>query len=225
MSLASLGHIKVVAVDYREGPDHKFPSASEDVAFVYRNLLKTHRSQDIGVYGCSAGGMLTAMSVAWFQKHDLPRPGAIGIFCAGAGTPSGVGFMGGDAAYTAIPLGEARISPSPGARSEGRPPAPGYFEGTDPADPLVNPINSAEVLSKFPPTLIITGTRDFAMSGAIYTHAQLSKAGVDAELHVWEGLFHGFFYNPDVPGSKEAYDVMIKFFEKHLGRPGKEDQN
>jgi epsilon-lactone hydrolase len=129
--------------------------------------------------------------------------------------------MAGDAAYTAMPLGEARIVPaSPPTGSSARPPALGYLEGTDPADPLVNPVSSPEVLSKFPPTLIITGTRDFAMSGAIYTDAQLSKSGVDTELHVWEGLFHGFFYNPDVPESKDAYNVMIKFFDRHLGQRG-----
>ena len=43
------------------------------------------------------------------------------------------------------------------------------------------------------------------------------KLGVEAELHVWEGLFHGFFYNADVPESKDAFNVMIKFFDRHLG--------
>lgn len=221
MPIASLGRIKVIAVDYREGPAHKFPAASEDVAAVYRQVLKNYRPQNIGIYGCSAGGMLTAMSISWFQAHNLPRPGAIGIYCSGAGTPKGVSFMGGDAAYTAMPLGEARVVSPPGsAPRKGHPPALGYLQGTDPADLLVNPVTSAAVLAKFPPTLIITGTRDFALSGALYTDEQLSKAGVDAELHVWEGLFHGFFYNPDVPESRDAYNVMINFFEKHLGLGG-----
>ena len=43
------------------------------------------------------------------------------------------------------------------------------------------------------------------------------KLGVEAELHVWEGLFHGFFYNADVPESKDAFNVIIKFFDRHLG--------
>ena len=77
---------------------------------------------------------------------------------------------------------------------------------------------SMQVLSRFPPTLIITGTRGFEMSSAVYTHSLLVKAGVDARLHVWEGLFHGFFYNPDVPESRDAYDVMVKFFDRNLGR-------
>ena len=37
-------------------------------------------------------------------------------------------------------------------------------------------------------------------------------------LHVWEGMFHGFFYNPDVPESRDCFDVIVKFFDTHLGR-------
>lgn len=206
--ISALGRIKVVSVDYREGPENKFPAASEDVASVYGQLLKTYKPENIGIFGCSAGGILTAESVAWFEKHDLPRPGAIGIFCASAGE------FGGDAAYTSTPLGEARLMPE---MREGGMKRLGYFADTDPKDPLVSPIYSSEVLAKFPPTLIITGTRAMEMSSAVHTHAQLVKLGVDAELHVWEGLFHGFFYNPDVPESRDAYNVIVKFFEKQLG--------
>lgn len=206
--VAALAGIKVISLDYREGPENKFPAASEDVASVYKELLKDYKPENVGIYGCSAGGMLTAESLAWFQKHDLPRPGAVGIFCASAGE------FGGDAAYTSTPLGEARLMPE--MRGEGVTRL-GYFSGTDPKDPLIAPIYSPEMLKNFPPTLILTGTRAFEMSSAVYTHSQLVKLGVDAELHVWEGLFHGFFYNPDTPESQQAYDVIVKFFEHHLG--------
>jgi acetyl esterase/lipase len=221
MPIASLGHIKVVSVDYREGPKYQFPAASEDVAAVYTEVLKSYRPENVGIYGCSAGGMLTAMSLAWFQKHNLPRPGAAGIYCAGAGTPPGIPAMGGDAAYTSVPIGEARLSPGPDslpASNTRGPQGPGYLSAADPNDPLVNPVISPEAMAKFPPTLIITGTRDMAMSAALYTHEQLSKAGVDAELHVWEGMFHGFFYNPDPPESQDAFNTMVRFFDTHLGQ-------
>ena len=115
MPIASLGRIKVVSVDYRQGPKYRHPAASEDVAAVYRELLKTYRPENVGIYGCSAGGMLTGMSVAWFQRHDLPRPGAIGILCAGAAGGVGAAF-GGDANFTTMPLGEGRVAPA-GARA------------------------------------------------------------------------------------------------------------
>lgn len=218
MPLAALGRIRVVGLDYRQGPDYEFPAASEDVATVYSELLKTYPAQNIGIYGCSAGGMLTGMSVAWFQQHDLPPPGAIGVFCAGLAPP--VRGFGGDADYIATPMGEARMGPPPSDADGDRPQRSrlGYLANADPRDPLVAPVASDEVLSQFPPTLIITGTRGFELSSAVYTHTRLVALGVDADLHVWEGMFHGFFYNPDVPESRQAYDVMIKFFDKYLGR-------
>lgn len=216
MPLTALGRIRVVAVDYRQAPQHHFPAASEDVAAVYRELLKTYPAENIGIYGCSAGGMLTAMSVAWFQAHDLPRPGAIGVFCAGS-TLSAAGF-GGDADYVNGPIGDARPpAPWPGPADPDRTLLP-YLVGTDPKDPLVAPAVSDAVMREFPPTLIITGTRGFELSSAVYTHTQLVRLGVDAELHVWEGLFHGFFYNADIPESRQAYDVMLRFFDRRLGR-------
>jgi epsilon-lactone hydrolase len=213
MPIASLGRIKVVSVDYRQGPKYHHPAASEDVAAVYRELLKTYRPENVGIYGCSAGGMLTGMSVAWFQRHDLPRPGAIGILCAGAAGGVGAAF-GGDANFTTMPLGEGRVAP---AETSSQAPM-GYFAGTDPNDPLVTPASSPEVLAKFPPTLIVTATRGFELSNAVYTHTQLVKRGVDADLHVWEGMFHGFFYNPDVPESRDCYDVIVRFFASRLGK-------
>jgi acetyl esterase/lipase len=93
----------------------------------------------------------------------------------------------------------------------------GYFSGADMNNPLVSPMNSGEVLEKFPPTLLITATRDFAMSGTIHTDIELTKRGVKTELHVWDGLFHGFFYNADVPESRDAFSKMINFFDRNLG--------
>lgn len=212
--VSALGRIKVVALDYRQGPEHRHPAASEDVAAVYTELLQTYPAENIGIYGCSAGGMLTGMSLAWFQEHDLPAPGAAGILCAGV-TTGDVAF-GGDANFTTIPLGEARM-PTPPRPAGAEPQQLGYFAGSDPDDPLVNPGVSPEVLAQFPPTLIVTGTRSFDLSAAVHAHALLVKAGVETDLHVWEGMFHGFFYNPDVPESQDCFDVIVTFFDTHLG--------
>jgi acetyl esterase/lipase len=199
-----------VSVDYRQAPQHVHPAASEDVEIVYRELLKTYRPENIGIYGCSAGGMLAAMSVAWFQQRELPAPGAVGLLCSGAGTPPGIGVFDGDMAYAAMPTGEARMRGSSGGESA-------YFASADMGDALVAPIAHPSVLAAFPPTLIVSGTRATELSSAAFTHTQLIKHGVDARLHVWEGMFHGFFYNPDVPESQEVYRVVADFFARELG--------
>jgi epsilon-lactone hydrolase len=93
-----------------------------------------------------------------------------------------------------------------------------YFKGVDPNDPMVFPGASGTVLAGYPPTLLITGSRDFAMSSVLRSHALLIQAHVDAELHVYEGMWHGFFINPELPESIAAYSVIVHFFKLHLGR-------
>jgi epsilon-lactone hydrolase len=206
--IASTGAIKVISVDYRMAPEYKFPAASEDVAAVYRELLKKYMPQSIGIYGCSAGGMLTAMSLAWFQKEKLPRPGAAGIFCAADSV------WGGDSIYSAAPLdGEQPHSATP---NPPLPPLP-YLAGVNLKDPLVSPTLHPEILRQFPPTLLITGTRDGTASTVIYAHSQLVRVGVEAELHVWDGMWHSFFMDVDIPESREMYEVTARFFATHLG--------
>jgi catechol 2,3-dioxygenase-like lactoylglutathione lyase family enzyme len=62
------------------------------------------------------------------------------------------------------------------------------------------------------------GGRDFGLSSVVETHSVLVAQRVEADLHIWEGLAHGFFLvNPDLPQSREVYAVIVRFFDKHLG--------
>jgi len=207
--LAHLGGFRIVSPDYRQGYEHKFPAASEDVCAVYRALLEDYAPSQIGIYGGSAGGILTSQATAWILAHGLPAPGAIGIFGAGTGGQGDAAWFG------AIGMGA-------------RPPLPllkklakasiGYFGPASDDDPMVDPTKAApEFLARFPPALVITGTRAFDLSPAIITHRALLRAGVEADLHVFDGLGHCFYYDDAMPESQDAYQTMIRFFRKHLG--------
>ena len=201
LPIAAIGRIEVISVDYRQGPENKFPAASDDVEAVYRELLKSYKPTEIGVYGCSAGGLLVAESVARFIHDDLPVPGAIGMLCSGAAY-----YEDGDSgqAWIGVPAWKPQDNP--------------YLSEVDPTNPLAYPIQSNEIMSKYPPSLLISGTRDFALSSVVNTHSRLVADSVDAELHVWDGLGHGFFYDPRLPESRQAYDVIVRFFDQHLAR-------
>lgn len=212
--LAGRGRIKVVAVDYRMAPEYVFPAASEDVEKVYRALLKHYKPSHIGIFGCSAGGTLTAQAVAWFQTQDLPRPGAIGVFCSGA-MPTF--WFGGDSGELAgllnatAPMRPATSFPPGTTRF--------YFDGADPNAALVSPALHPDVLAKFPPTLIVTGTRDTAMSNALVTNVRLLEAGAETQLLVLEGIGHGQFNAfAGTPEAASTYDIIWRFFDTHLGR-------
>jgi epsilon-lactone hydrolase len=205
--IASLSRIEVISIDYREGPEDTYPAASEDVEKVYRALLQRHAARDIGIYGCSAGGWLTGEAVARFQQRGLPRPGAVGIFCAG------VVDGGGDSSFVGPLLMGQEVPAHP--LSLGILP---YFKGANLQSPLVLPGSSPAVLAKFPPTLLISGTRDMALSAALRSNELLTAAGATTELHVFEGMWHSFFSDPELPESQAAYAIIARFFSDRLGR-------
>lgn len=209
--VAAMTGVTVASVDYRLGPEHTFPAASEDVAAVYREALRRYEFSHIGLFGCSAGGVLTGEALAWFAKERLPMPAAAGMFCAG-----GDARYGGDSRYvqsaindTAMPDAEGRLEIMEDL----------YYAGADYRDPLVSPVFSDAVLAQFPPTLFITGTRAAELSSVVHTHARLVDLGRDADLHVWDGMGHGFFMSTDLPESQQALRVIARFFRRHLGLP------
>lgn len=207
--IAATAGIKVVTVDYRLTPEHRYPAASEDVTAVYRALLKQYRPGNIGIYGCSAGGVITAQSVAWIRKQGLPRPGAIGTFCGTAAAFSG------DSPYLAAPIAEG-TAPPPGPLPRLLPTA--YMAGIAGDDAAAYPLLSAAETAQFPPTLLLAGSRDFAASALTLAHRRLTQAGVPSQLFLFDGLPHAFFVWPDMPESMEAYRIIARFFDQHLGK-------
>ena len=202
--LASLAGVEILTIDYRQAPEAVFPAASEDVEAVYRELLKTRKPSDIGIFGNSAGGLLTAQAMAWFRAKHLPAPAAAGIFCATADAR-----WAGDSWYASKPH---QGLTSPATLDERF-----YYGDHDLADPLMSPIESDAVMAFFPPTLLLTSMRAGEASSAVNTHRLLVRNGVEADLHIWDGLDHCFFSNLDLPESREALNVAAAFFGKHLG--------
>ncbi len=220
MQVAELGGYKVLSPDYRMAPEARHPAGLEDVIAVYKAVLDDYDAANVGIYGCSAGAMLTAQTLAYIVEEKLLRPGAIGLFCAALPTTDrdtpGVFKMGrSESAFLVSALSGFARPVEPDSEPQ---PSP-YFQGVQANDPLVAPGDHDEVLRNFPPTLLISGTRDFALGGVLASHNKLVRLGVEADLHVWEGLGHAVFaFNPQLPESDEVHEVIVRFFDRHLGR-------
>jgi acetyl esterase/lipase len=205
--IANLTGTKVIAVLYRLAPEHPFPAAVDDMIAVYKEMLKTYQPKNIGIYGTSAGAILTPEVTAKIKQLGLPMPGATGVF-SGTGDLS----QGGDsrAMYALDGLSGHLDPPTPGAGDRS------YIGTTNPRDPILSPLYSD--LTGFPPTLFITSGRDLLLSGTTILHRAYLRAGVDAQLVVFEALPHAFWNSPELPESKEANALMAKFFDTHLGK-------
>src|SRR6202158_4038555 len=78
--IANLAKTKVVSVYYRLAPENPFPAAVDDVVAVYKELLKTYKPNGIGIFGTSAGAILTCEGVVRLKHLGLPLPAALGAF-------------------------------------------------------------------------------------------------------------------------------------------------
>ncbi len=205
--IAYLTRTKVVSVYYRLSPENKYPAAVDDTVAVYRELLKDHKAKNIGLYGTSAGAILTAEVAVALRQKNLPLPAALGVF-SGSGDLSKPGDS--LALFTLPGFGGTLIPVSRGLHNDE------YLGATDPKDPVASPIYAD--LHGFPPTLFVTSTRDILLSGTCSLHRAYLRAGVDARLVVFEALPHAFWYDFQLPETKEALDIMAKFFDENLGR-------
>jgi acetyl esterase/lipase len=199
--------VKVVSVDYRRPPLDPFPAAIEDVIAVYENVIKTQGSAKTAIFGTSAGGNITLATVLRLKQMGRPLPGA--VF---AGTPATDLGNKTDTWYTfegLDPLG-ARDGLIQATFDL-------YAGGESLANPLLSPVNGN--LEGFPPTILISGTRDLLLSDTVRMHRALRKAGVTADLHVYDGQAHGDYVQGllfDIPESVDAQRELSEFFDQHL---------
>lgn len=210
--IASLAHTTVISVLYRLAPEHPFPAAVDDATAVYRELLKTRRPTAIGIYGTSAGAILTLETSANLRRVRLPLPGALGVF-------SGTGDLTrrGDSDSLFSVTGLAGPLESNGQRFLEE-----YVGKADRHDSVLSPLWGD--LRGFPPTLFISSTRDMLLSDTALAHRAFLRAGVAAQLIVFEALQHGFWNDPKLPESQEADRAIAQFFDTHLSNEGKTER-
>lgn len=206
--IANLAKIKVVSVYYRLAPENPFPAAVDDVVAVYKELLKTYKPQCIGIFGTSAGAILTGEVTVRLKQLGLPLPGALGMFSTLADLSQ---------------VGDARqlftLNGFPGQLEPTDPkhlPDDQYVGKTDRKDPVLSPLYAD--LHGMPPSLLLTSTRDLLLSDTAIFHRALLRAGNDSQLVVFEALPHAFWYHFQLPETREALELMGRFFDGKLER-------
>ncbi len=204
--MAGYGKIKVISIDYRMPPNHPFPAAMDDALTAYQALLKMYPAKNIGVFGTSTGGGMTLALMLKIKENNLPMPAAMVV-----GTPWTDLTKTGDSYFTHEGIDNVLVSYE-GWLGDA---AKLYANGHDLKDPLLSPIYGD--VTGFPPTLLVTGTRDLFLSNTIRMHLKLRDAGNIADLIVLEGLSHAqYLMVPDSPEAKRYFNSSAEFFNQHL---------
>lgn len=197
--------IKTISVDYRMPPDHPFPTPIDDAIGVWENISETHPSAKLGIFGSSTGGAMVLAVTQRAIKEHLRVPDA--VF---SGTPWSDLSETGDSYFTnryADPM------PYEGGLSVS---AKQYANGMDLKDPRLSPVYGS--FSDFPPTLLITGTRDLFLSNTVRVDRKLRDAGRKSDLIVYEGQSHGVYYTGlDYPETQTALKDISRFLLRELG--------
>ncbi len=206
--ISYLTRIKVVSVYYRLAPENPFPAAVDDVVAVYKELLKTYHPHSIGIFGTSAGATLTGEVAVKLKQLGLPLPAALGIFS----THPDFSRPTDSQQLFALNGFSGNIAPKDPNWS----PDDSYPGKTDRKDPVLSPIFAD--LHGMPPCLLVTSTRDLLLSDTSMFHLALLHAGVDSRLLVFEALPHAFWYHFQLPETREALEMIARFFDEKVGR-------
>jgi monoterpene epsilon-lactone hydrolase len=192
----------VFSVDYRMPPDHPYPAALDDCLSAYREVIKTYAPTKVAISGISSGGNLVGAVTLKLRDIGLPLPGAAIIL-----TPVSDLSQLSDTWSTNMGI-DPIVTRHTYANNDL------YTEGRDIRDPYLSP-RLGDFTKGFPPTLLQSGTRDILLSDTVLLHRALVKAGIEAELHVWEAMPHAGF-GGDTPEDREVVEQILKFIDKHL---------
>jgi acetyl esterase/lipase len=190
----------VWSVDYRMPPDHPYPTPLDDCVSAYRALLLEREPGEIVLGGSSAGGNLAVATALRVRDEGLPLPAALVLNTPEVDlTESGDSF--------AVNLGL-----DPLLTQSAMPANLLYANGHDLREPYISPLFAD--LSGLPPTILTTGTRDLLLSNTVLMHRALRRAGVEAELHVFEAAGHGGFLG-QAPEDEERLAEIRSFASRH----------
>lgn len=206
IAVANLSKVEVIALHYGLNPAME---PHRELIAAYSELLKSYKPRNIGMFGISGGCSLLQTSLMWLPEQKMPFPGAVGLLsCAGAGDAGDTWTLedGVD------PIQSTYLFP---ARAPRRP--VDISVPRKAGDPPRTPLDGA-ISKGYPATYLLAGTRDMSLSETVLLHRKLKNAGIETDLNVFEGMWHGFDDDAETPESREALTDLAHFMSTHLGR-------
>lgn len=202
MQFAEAGYLTIV-LDYRLAPEHPFPAALEDTVFAIRWATDNARRWDgdggrIAIGGDSAGGnlALSALTSSAPELRSLVKAAVL--------------FYG---AYDLQATAD-RTRSLPGLQEQLNTYVSGGQGSLD--DPRVSPLH-AVAQGALPPCFIIGAGEDtWCLADSLALAQALSAATSPYELHLMEGMPHGFMQMSALDGWRAAMRLLWEFLARNV---------
>jgi acetyl esterase len=201
-ALSSSGAVRVISVDYRLAPEHRFPAALQDAmaAVQYVSTRPAEFGIDasrLGLCGDSAGGTLAAATCQAQARAPGPRLALQLLLCPildySRETPSKRALANGYLIDQAT-LDHDLLHYLP--------------EGTDARDPLISPLLADEVTG-LPRTIIHTAEFDPLCDEGRYYFERLQRAHIDVSYTCHPGMIHLFYgLGAVIPYARKAFEQI-----------------
>jgi acetyl esterase/lipase len=200
--LSAATGMRVLLVDYRLAPEHKFPASSDDCLAVYRALIESGIAPRV-IAGDSAGGNLSLLTLMRARDEQLPLPE-----CAVLLSPA-----------TDLSLG----SPSMRYNVQADPMfgdglkdllMPLYCPEVDPRDPRLSPLFGR--WDGLPPLYFLAGSTEILLDDSVRAHDRAQQAGTDSRIDVWPELPHVFPLFAMLPEARQALDAIALFIDERM---------
>lgn len=199
VTIAERFNLPTVSIDYRQLPEWPQPVPLQDVERAWLAAQKRYPQKRWLLSGVSSGGALACSLIQKQQANGGIVPAGLALV-----SPLVDLSLSGDSLQTHRGIDRDILQVEgvlQGAVSL-------YLNGADPRLPELSPLFGS--FGGFPPTLIISGSRDLLMSDAIRLNQALLQAEVPSQLQVFEAMSHLMIGEP-IPEQQQAVAMLQRF--------------
>ena len=205
-AISAASGCRVLGVEYRRAPEHRFPAPVEDALAATAWLREQGIAADrIAFAGDSAGAGLALSALLSLREQALPMPAAAALMSAWTDLSAS-----GDSYRSRADADPIHQRPMILAMARG------YLgEGVDARDPRASPLFAD--LHGLPPLLLQVGDRETVLDDSRAFAAKAKDAGVDVKLEVWDDMIHVFQQFPaELVEARRAVAAIGAFLRERL---------